>query len=185
MGRIIPYIMENKTCLKPPTRTYILKKINVESTKVHKVVKLEKKCWLCSTNPHREHFYHWKDLTAVRPCRRWWFFQICLHQLWGLGSKSIKPYNEPMMGTQIPLEEHFTGHVVRWSVWRANAAFAIHCLKPAQETFQIKTCWGWFTRMLWKLYNIKHKQKYINNNITHIIRYDNYIILYIYIYAAA
>ena len=34
--------MENKTCLKPPTRTYILKKINVESTKVHKVVKLEK-----------------------------------------------------------------------------------------------------------------------------------------------
>jgi hypothetical protein len=51
-------------------------------------------------------------------------------------------------------------------------------LKPAQKTFQIKTCWGWFTRMLWKLCNIKHKQKYINNKITHIIRYDNYIILY-------
>ena len=142
MGRIIAYMKwKIKNVWNHQPEHISLQKINVESTKVYKVVKLEKKktrCGLCSINPHRDHFCHWKDLTAVRPCRRWWFFRICLHQLWGLGSKSTKPYNEPMMGTQIPLEEHFTGHVVGWSVWRANADFAFTVRNQHRRPFKSK-----------------------------------------------
>ena len=137
--------MENKTCLKPPTRTYnilSLQKINVESTKIYKVVKLEKN----KPSPR-----------ALLSLKR-------SHCGETLSPVMIFPHMfTPTLGVAVQIDQTIqrtndgnpdsTGRTLhracrRMICVKSKCRFCILCSKPAQKTFQIKTCWGWFTRML-------------------------------------